>query len=72
MSELLTRQDAANRLGLHFAKLERLRKSGHIPEAVRVGRYFVFPADKLDAIKQRLITAGLIKATAEVNADAVA
>ncbi|MBP3958423.1 hypothetical protein J8F10_24505 [Gemmata sp. G18] len=37
---LLLRQDAADRLGVHFAKLERLRHKGHIPEAVQAGRYF--------------------------------
>ncbi len=66
MPELLTRQVAANRLGLHFAKLERLRLKGLIPEAFLVGRYYVFPADKLDAIKQRLVEQGHIKAPMEV------
>ena len=55
---LLLRQDAANRLGIHFAKLERFRLAGLIPEAVQVGRYFVFPADMLEVIRDRLAAAG--------------
>lgn len=61
MPELFLRWDAANRLGVHPAKLDRLRLRGLIPEAVRVGHYFAFPADKLDAIKQRLVEQGHIK-----------
>ena len=55
---LLLRQDAANRLGIHFAKLERLRLAGLIPEAVQVGRYFTFPADKIETIRERLTVGG--------------
>lgn len=55
---LLLRQDAADRLGIHFAKLERLRLAGLIPEAVQVGRYFTFPSDKLETIRERLIESG--------------
>jgi hypothetical protein len=59
---LIQRQEAADRLGLHFWKLEDLRKRGLIPEAIKVGRYYVFPADQIDAIRQRLIERGFIKA----------
>jgi hypothetical protein len=55
------RQEAANRLGIHFAKLETLRKRGLVPEAVPVGRYFAFPADQIDAIRERLEAQGHIK-----------
>jgi hypothetical protein len=61
MPELLPRQDAADRLGVHFAKLERLRTKGLIPEAVKIGRYFVFPAAQLEAIRRRLVEQGHIK-----------
>ena len=67
---LLLRQDAADALGLHFAKLERLRQMGHIPEAVRVGRYFLFPADKLPEIKARLVRDGHIRPRREGVGDA--
>ena len=62
-SKLLFRQDAADELGLHFAKLERLRLKGLIPEAVQVGRFFLFPADKIEIIRQRLTAQGHIRST---------
>jgi hypothetical protein len=54
----LFRQTAADQLGIHFAKLERLRLRGLIPEVVRVGRYFLYPAERLDAIRERLVRQG--------------
>lgn len=72
MPQMLLRQEAANRLGIHFAKLERLRKLGLIPEAIQAGHLHVFPADKLDEIKARLIAEGHIKAPAQEAANAVA
>jgi hypothetical protein len=66
MSQMVMRQGAADRIGIHFAKLERLRKAGLVPEAIRVGHYYVFPADKLDEIKARLVASGHIKPEAEV------
>lgn len=61
MPELLARQDAANRLGVHFSKLERLRLKGLIPEAIKVGRCYVFPGDQIDTIKARLVAQGHIR-----------
>lgn len=65
VAKLLLRQDAANALGIHFAKLEKLRQRGLVPEAIQVGRYHVFPADQLDAIRARLEAAGHIKPARE-------
>jgi hypothetical protein len=62
MDQLLMRQEAADRLGVHFAKLERLRRAGLLPEAVRVGRLYVFPISKIDAIRERLIAQGHLQA----------
>jgi hypothetical protein len=62
MPTMLLRQQAADYLKIHFAKLERLRRAGLIPEAVRAGHLYVFPADKLDTIKARLIEQGHITA----------
>lgn len=59
--KLLLRQDAADSLGIHFAKLERLRLAGLIPEAVLVGRYHCIPADKIEAIRERLTAAGKLR-----------
>lgn len=58
--KLLLRQDAADALGIHYMKLDRLRAAGEIPEAVQVGRYFMFPAAAMPAIKTRLTAAGHI------------
>lgn len=60
-TKLLLRQEAANRLGIHFAKLETLRKRGLIPEAIPAGRLFVFPSDQIDTIRERLTQQGHIK-----------
>ena len=60
-AKYLLRQDAANQLGIHFAKLEDLRKRGLIPEAVQIGRYHVFPTDQINAIRERLEQQGHIK-----------
>lgn len=58
---LLLRQDTANRLGIHFSKLERLRLAGLIPEAVKVGHYHAFPADSIETIRERLIALGHLR-----------
>ena len=42
-----------------------LRQRGLIPEAVRVGRYYLLPADHLEAIKARLTEQGHIAPKAE-------
>ncbi len=65
--KFLLRQDAANKLGLHFAKLEKLRQRGLIPEAVQVGRYHVFPIDQIDAIRLRLEAEGHIMPARELT-----
>lgn len=64
--KLYLRQVAADILGIHFAKLERLRVAGLIPEAIQIGRYHVFPADQLKVIRERLIASGHIRATKPV------
>lgn len=61
MPQFLQRQEAADRMGIHWCRLDRLRKRGLIPEALKVGIFFVFPADQLDAIKARLVEQGHIK-----------
>ena len=65
---LLLRQDAADQLGLHFAKLERLRVAGLVPEAVLIGRYHAFPADKIEEIRMRLIASGHLCAPKPITA----
>ena len=67
-SAWLFRQTAADRMGIHFAKLERLRHKGLIPEAVQFGRYFLFPADQLDEIRARLEADGHLKPREVSNA----
>lgn len=52
--------EAAPKIGIHWSKLDRLRKQGHIPEVMQAGRYFYYPADKLAAIRERLIASGHI------------
>lgn len=52
--KLLARQEAADALGIHWMKLDRLRAAGRIPEAVQAGRYWMFPAAAIPAIKARL------------------
>jgi len=59
---VLMRQEFANRLGLNFWQVERLRRAGLIPEAEKVGRYFVFPESKVEAIRNRLASQGHIQA----------
>lgn len=66
--ELLMRQDAADRMGVHFAKLEAMRRKNLIPEAVKIGRVHVYPADKIDAIRERLVAQGHIRAEAPARA----
>ena len=61
MSQFLLRQETADRLGIHWAKLDKLRREGHIPEAVQVGNYWCFPADQLAAIRARLVEQKKIK-----------
>ena len=58
---LLLRQATADQLGIHFSRLERLRLAGLIPEAVRVGHYYCFPADRIDAIRKRLTASGHLR-----------
>lgn len=65
--KLVFRQDAADAIGIHFAKLERLRLKGLVPEAVRVGRYFLYPADRLGGIRKRLIAQGHIRTKPEAT-----
>lgn len=60
MPQLVQRQEAADRMGIHWCRLDRLRKRGLIPEAMKVGIFFVFPADQLEAIKARLVASGHI------------
>lgn len=67
MVNLLLRQEAADRLGIHFAKLERLRLAGLVPEAVQVGRYFAFPADKIEIIRERLTSSGHLRAVSRAT-----
>lgn len=58
--KMLLRQEAADALGIHYMKLDRLRAAGEIPEAVQAGRYWMFPAAAIQAIKSRLTKAGHI------------
>jgi hypothetical protein len=57
------RQEFADALGVHWSKVERLRQKGLIPEALRLGQYYVFPADQVDAIRERLARGGHLKST---------
>ncbi len=52
--------EAARLLGISSHKFDRERKAGRIPECVQVGRYRIVPADKIEAIRTRLIEAGRI------------
>lgn len=61
VANLLFREQAATRIGITWHALDRARVRGLVPEVVKVGRYFLYPADKLDAIRDRLIDAGLIR-----------
>lgn len=58
--------EAARLLNITTFKLHRERKAGRIPECVRIGQYHVIPADKLDAIRSRLIEAGRINPSREL------
>jgi excisionase family DNA binding protein len=45
--ELLDSKAAAARLGLHERTVVRMAREGRIPDAVKVGRSWRFPADRL-------------------------
>jgi hypothetical protein len=63
--KLVQTGDAAKEIGIHWSKLDRLRKQGLIPEVVSAGRYFFYPAAQLAAIRARLIQSGHIDAGRE-------
>ncbi len=56
--------DMATRVGLPWWKFNRLQGAGLFPEAIKAGRFSFYPADSVDAIRQRLIEQGHIKPAA--------
>lgn len=58
---------AAAEIGISPQALNRLRYLGKIPEAVKVGRYHVYPAEAIPAIRERLTALGYIDGETHAN-----